>query len=133
MKPLLLLIPATLLTCVSVANAGAVEQLINEYSNQTNINFSADTGKSLWSKIYKSDKEPRSRSCASCHTENLRIVGQHVKTKKSIDPLAPSENSQRLTEMKTIEKWFLRNCKWTVGRECTAEEKGHFLKFISAQ
>ncbi|MFK5970948.1 MAG: DUF1924 domain-containing protein [Candidatus Marithrix sp.] len=29
-----------------------------------------------------------------------------------------------------IRKWFKRNCKWTLGRECNAQEKGDILKFI---
>ncbi|MEA3244387.1 MAG: DUF1924 domain-containing protein, partial [Pseudomonadota bacterium] len=31
---------------------------------------------------------------------------------------------------KKIEKWFKRNCKWTLGRECTAQEKADFLAYI---
>ena len=133
MKSLLLLLTLVPSIWVSAASAGAVEQLLNEYSTKAGGGFSADIGKSLWTKTYTNDEEPRSRSCSSCHTDNLSVVGQHAKTKKPIDPLAPSANPERLTDVKTIEKWFLRNCKWTVGRECTAEEKGHFLKFISAQ
>jgi len=31
------------------------------------------------------------------------------------------------------EKWFLRNCKWTMGRTCTAQEKGDFLAYFQSQ
>jgi len=42
-------------------------------------------------------------------------------------------NNKRLTKIKTIKKWLKRNCKWTLGRKCTAEEKGHLLTFIQSQ
>ena len=52
---------------------------------------------------------------------------------KVIDPMAPSVNSKRLTDAKKINKWLLRNCKWTFGRECTAQEKGNVLLWLSEQ
>lgn len=45
--------------------------------------------------------------------------------------MKPAVNPERLVDAKKIEKWFLRNCKWTFGRECTAQEKGDFLTFIN--
>ena len=54
-------------------------------------------------------------------------------TGKAIEPLAPSANPKRLTDPEHIEKWFLRNCKWTLGRECTPQEKGDFLVMIRAK
>jgi len=133
MKNSYLLMVLVLSTYASVSSADVVEQLLVEYSGQSNVEFDSNKGKTLWTKSYNDNKDPQARSCATCHTENLAAVGKHAKTRKPIDPLAPSINAERLTDAKTIEKWFLRNCKWTMGRECTAEEKGHFLKFISAQ
>ncbi|MCW8907187.1 MAG: DUF1924 domain-containing protein, partial [Sedimenticola sp.] len=49
---------------------------------------------------------------------------------KAIEPMAPTVNPKRLTEVKQIKKWFVRNCKWTLGRECTAQEKGDFLAYL---
>jgi hypothetical protein len=39
----------------------------------------------------------------------------------------------RLTDVASIEKWFLRNCRGTWGRECSAQEKGDLLLFINQQ
>jgi len=50
-----------------------------------------------------------------------------------IDPMALSVNPERYTDPDKIEKWFLRNCKWTLGRECTAQEKGDVLTYLGSQ
>lgn len=47
--------------------------------------------------------------------------------------MAASVNPKRYTKMKKINKWFKRNCKWTLGRECTNQEKGDILKYLSQQ
>jgi hypothetical protein len=47
--------------------------------------------------------------------------------------MALSVNPARLTDAKTVEKWFRRNCRWTLGRECTPQEKGDFIQFITSQ
>ena len=57
----------------------------------------------------------------------------HPQTGKPIKPLAPSANPQRLTDLREINKWLLRNCKWTLGRECSAQEKGDFLTWLRQQ
>ncbi|MFV2061287.1 MAG: DUF1924 domain-containing protein [Gammaproteobacteria bacterium] len=128
------LLGLTLLTS-GYANAGdstAVDSLLQQYQQQSKVNFSEQTGSALWQKEFLSANGMR-RSCSSCHTQNLTVIGKHVKTQKIIKPLAPSVNSTRLTKVKTIKKWFKRNCKWTLGRECTPQEKGHLLTFINSQ
>jgi hypothetical protein len=45
--------------------------------------------------------------------------------------LAPSAQSDRFSDPEKVEKWFKRNCTWTWGRECTAQEKGDFLAYLS--
>ncbi|HEY5789135.1 MAG TPA: DUF1924 domain-containing protein, partial [Gammaproteobacteria bacterium] len=64
---------------------------------------------------------------------DLRSAGRHLRTRKPIEPLAPSANPRRLTDTAEIEKWFRRNCDWTVGRECTAQEKGDLLAWLRTQ
>jgi hypothetical protein len=49
---------------------------------------------------------------------------------KVVEPLAPAANPARLTDRSEVEKWFKRNCKQVVGRECTAEEKGHVITWL---
>lgn len=71
-------------------------------------------------------------SCASCHTENPLGTGKHAKTEKPIDPLAPSANAERFTNMKKVEKWFKRNCNDVLDRVCTPQEKGDVLSYLLA-
>ena len=91
-----------------------------------------DAGKG--EKIYFSERDHsengESRSCALCHGDDPGSIGQHVTSGKTIEPLTPAANAERLTDVKKIEKWFRRNCKWTLERTCTTEEKGHFIKFL---
>jgi cytochrome c553 len=138
MKPLIIAILLYSSVYYPLANADALEQLLNEFAATEHSVvaadlFSADKGKALWTKSFVNNKQSQARSCASCHTENLKAVGKHVKTRKPIEPLAPSVNNERLTDIKSINKWLLRNCKWTMGRECTAMEKGHLLTYIKTQ
>jgi len=56
-----------------------------------------------------------------------------VRTAKRIEPMAPSVNPERLTDPAKIEKWFGRNCEWTIGRDCTTQEKADFLAFIQSK
>lgn len=69
-------------------------------------------------------------SCASCHTANPGAAGKHAKTGKRIAPLAPAANGERFTGAAKVEKWFKRNCKDVLNRECTAQEKGDVLSYL---
>jgi Domain of unknown function (DUF1924) len=68
-------------------------------------------------------------SCTGCHTDNPKASGK-TRAHKAIDPLAPVANGERLTDPKKVEKWFRRNCKDVLGRECTALEKADFVQFL---
>mgnify|MGYP003596170669 CR=1 FL=1 len=72
-------------------------------------------------------------SCTSCHTTNVRMSGENIKSGKKISPLAPSVNSHALTDVAEIKKWLRRNFNDVYGREGTALEKGHVLTFLLAQ
>lgn len=133
MKPLIIFTLVFSTAYLPVSNAGAVDQLLNDYAADNRTAFTIDQGKILWTKIYTNNEQSQARSCAACHTENLTATGKHAKTRKPIEPMAPSVNAERLTDIKTINKWLLRNCKWTMGRECTTEEKGHLLTYIKSQ
>jgi hypothetical protein len=69
-------------------------------------------------------------SCSTCHTDDPTAMGKHAETKKPIDPMAPSANPERFTNPEKVAKWFKRNCKDVVTRECTAEEKGDVLTYL---
>ena len=73
------------------------------------------------------------RSCTTCHGESPRETGKHNKTGKLIEPMALSVNPQRYQDVKKVEKWFLRNCKWTFERECTPQEKLDILAWLGSR
>lgn len=112
------------------AQADAVSELKAEYQAQGASSFNAIAGKAFWNRTFIDAKTGKERNCASCHTTDLTKQGKHERTGKAIEPMAPSTNPQRLTDVKKIKKWFVRNCKWTLGRECTAQEKGDVLAFL---
>lgn len=114
----------------AAAGADVVDERLAAYKAQGASGFSAAAGQALWNKSFKDAKTGESRNCAACHTGNLRDPGKHAETGKLIEPMKPAVNPKRLSDAKQIEKWFLRNCKWTYGRECTPQEKGDFLLFI---
>jgi cytochrome b len=89
--------------------------------------FSAAEGRRIYLAEHVQDGERV--SCSSCHTANPRAQGR-TPAGKVVDPLAPAANPDRLTNPADVEKWFKRNCKQVLGRECTAEEKGHFVTYL---
>jgi len=122
------------LTAVPVAaSESVVEQMLSSYRDQGAGNFSEARGKMMWSEKHIRKKSGRQVSCATCHTTDLTRAGSHTRTGKKIDPMAPSINPTRLSDPAKIRKWFKRNCKWTIGRECTPQEKGDFLLFIQSK
>lgn len=120
------------LLVAGAVRANTVDDLLSEYRSQGAGSFDASAGKALWLKEFPS-KDGSKRACSSCHTPDPRNQGRHKVTGKAIDPLAQSANAKRLTERGQVEKWFKRNCKWTLGRECTAQEKGDLLSFLRNQ
>jgi cytochrome c peroxidase len=69
-------------------------------------------------------------SCSSCHTKNPAADGRHASTGKRIAPLAPAANAERFTSARSVEKWFRRNCRDVLDRECTAAEKADVLSYL---
>jgi hypothetical protein len=107
-------------------------ELLTFYAADAAQPFDAERGKTFWHRKRPAD-DGKDRSCTACHGEDLTKSGKHIKSGKVIDPMAPSANKERFTDRKKVEKWFKRNCKWTLGRECTAQEKGDVLKYLSLQ
>lgn len=69
-------------------------------------------------------------TCASCHGETPTKVTKHASTGKAIDPLAPAVNGVAFTDVARVDKWFRRNCKDVLSRECTAAEKSDVMAFL---
>lgn len=112
---------------------GSETGLIRGYQDAGGGPFSATEGRAAWMQEHRSPDGEDIRSCSSCHGNDLNRPGRHIRTGKPIDPMALSVNPERLTDPEKVEKWFRRNCRWTLGRECTPQEKGDFVRFIISQ
>jgi hypothetical protein len=123
------LLTLSLLGVLGAAHAGAVDDLLARYAGSGVGPFDAERGAAFW-QVSHPGPDGQMRRCGDCHGEDVTRPGRHVRTRKPIEPLAPSANPKRLTDTAEIEKWFRRNCDWTVGRECTAQEKGDLLAFL---
>lgn len=69
-------------------------------------------------------------SCASCHGNPPTQASKHASTGKNIAALAPKFNPDRLTDNGKVEKWFRRNCKDVLNRECTVNEKADVVAYL---
>jgi len=124
MKSAVLCLAAALLSGSALADTPA--QILKQLESAAGSG-SASRGESFYN-AKKGGGE--AESCASCHTKDPRQAGQHAKTHKHIDPLSPSANKERFTDMKHVQKWFKRNCKEVLGRECSDQEKADFAAYV---
>jgi len=131
MKRIIAPVVIMLLAMPVMSSANVVGQLLGEYKAAGAGPFTAAGGQKFWNTQHNNAGEQR--DCTSCHTKDLKSSGEHATTGKTIDPMAPSVNPQRLTDITKVNKWFKRNCKWVLGRECSAQEKGDILQFLSSQ
>lgn len=132
-----MLIRTTLLLTCSVLSAAASAEtpqyLLETWRTQARAQspqfagFSAARGRSLYF------SQPADWSCSTCHTSDPRGDGRHAVTAKPIKPLSPLANPARFGDPAKVEKWFKRNCRDALRRECTAVEKGDLLTFLMSQ
>lgn len=129
------LIVSLIIGCSTSLMAGNIDNDVTKMaSNQVELEPSSLVkGKQLWQQKFTSKNPYTERSCTTCHGDNVTLMGKHIKTNKQIKPMALSSNSQRLTKKTKVEKWFLRNCKWTMGRECTQQEKNDISAYLKSQ
>ncbi|MFC1749760.1 DUF1924 domain-containing protein [Pseudomonadota bacterium] len=113
----------------NVAIGSVVDEMQATFEQQASA-ANSNAGKALWNKSFTDTESGQQRSCTSCHGEDAYASGKHVRTGKVIEPIAPSATPLRFTERRKINKWFKRNCKWTLGRECSAQEKADLLSFL---
>jgi hypothetical protein len=116
-----------------MAAAGGLQDALDVYRAAGVTTFSADNGAARWRASEIDPATGRQRGCTVCHGDDLRKPGRHERTGKPIEPMSPAVNPRRYTDVAFIGKWFLRNCKVTYGRACTAQEKGDFLSFLQNQ
>ena len=94
--------------------------------------FSAQRGETLFRTKWTGG-DPRTTSCAACHTADPRLPGRNAKTGRPIEPVAVSVNPKRFTDPATVEKQFSRDCRSVLGRDCTPLEKGDYITFMAGQ
>jgi len=116
-----------------LALAAPVDDLLQQYRAQGAKDFSVAAGEKFWGAPHPDPAGGEPRKCALCHTTDLRVTGKHAVTGKAIKPLSPAVNPERLSDAAKIEKWLERNCKWTLGRSCTPQEKGDVLVMIRSK
>ncbi|MEJ2045885.1 MAG: DUF1924 domain-containing protein [Reinekea sp.] len=106
----------------------ALDNQLELFAQQGATQADAERGRLFWI-----TETAEGHACAQCHGEDVTQVGKHARTGKLIEPMAPSVNPSRLSDEKQMTKWLLRNCKWTLGRECSAQEKADVLTWLSQQ
>lgn len=89
---------------------------------------SSSRGEQLFRGTFSGGKS--AQSCTECHTGDARTAGQHSKTHKRIEPLAPVANPERFTDPAKVRKWFRRNCPEVLGRACTPQEMADFTAYM---
>ncbi len=132
MKQLPTLAAGVLLTFAAATAIGGtvVEALLAGYRGAGASAFDATRGKALYNGTFPGEKPSEVRQCTTCHGVDPNKPGLHPRTGKTIAPLSPGANPARLQNPDEVEKWFQRNCTWTLGRPCTPQEKGDFLTYL---
>jgi hypothetical protein len=126
-------LPALLLVMTTPVWANTPQQILDtlvQEARQAQPGFTASVarGEQFYRAKHTGGKE--ADSCVSCHTDNPKAEGKHIKTHKTIEPLAPVANKQRFTDPAHVEKWFRRNCREVLGRVCTPQEKADFTAYV---
>jgi hypothetical protein len=116
-----------LLLCASSAHADTPQQILDGLVAQAGP-ASVTRGEKLFRGKFSGGKT--ADSCTACHTENAKLPGQHARTHKAIDPIAPVAQKDRFTDAAKVEKWFKRNCQEVLGRVCSAQEKADFTAYM---
>lgn len=101
--------------------------LEKSYGQEAKINPSANRGQEFFTK-----KHGQEWSCSTCHGAPPIKESRHIVTDKVIAPLAPSANPKRFTDQAKVDKWFKRNCKDVLDRECSAAEKADVLAYLNS-
>jgi hypothetical protein len=124
-------------TLSAPAFAGMRDDLLARYATAARTaspafaGFSAARGKSLYSQSFNGGK-PDTPSCTTCHGKDPRAAGR-TPIGKTIEPVAISVSPSRYADAAKVEKWFRRNCNEVLGRECTPQEKGDWLTYVTSQ
>ncbi len=107
------------------AMATTPTELLAGYSAQAGQPANAAKGEAFFKASHGQEWQ-----CTSCHGKSPMAGGRHASTDKAIEPLAPAANAKRFTDSAKAEKWFRRNCKDVLARECSAAEKADVLAWL---
>ena len=128
-------LPALCLLLLSIAAQAETPQQIGQTyateaaARQAGFTPSAKRGETFFRQRFANND--KMSACTSCHTDSPLNAGQHVVTGKAIRPLAVAANGQRFSDPAKVEKWFGRNCREVIGRDCTPAEKADFVTTMS--
>lgn len=98
---------------------------LQRWSAEAGAPGQADRGKTFFG-----SKHGGEWSCATCHNAPPTQEGKHPNTGKVVPVLAPAFNAQAFTDTAKVDKWFRRNCKDVLSRECTPAEKADVLAYL---
>ena len=112
--------------CAAAVPAATPAELLAGYATQAGNAPNAARGQAFFNERHGAEW-----SCASCHGNPPVQTGKHAATGKAIEPLAPAANAARFTDAAKAEKWFRRNCKDVLNRECSAQEKADVLAWLT--
>jgi Domain of unknown function (DUF1924) len=109
---------------VQAADTTPAQQL-ERFSAQAGSPGLAERGR-----VFFTSRQGGEWSCSSCHGQPPARPGKHASTGKPIAPMAPAANAQAFTDTAKVDKWFRRNCKDVLQRECSAGEKADVLAYL---
>ena len=116
---------ALLLLASLQAMAATPAELLAGYTAQAGQPANAAKGEAFFKASHGQEWQ-----CSSCHGKSPMTGGRHASTDKAIDPLAPAANAKRFTDSAKADKWFRRNCKDVLARDCSAAEKADVLAWL---
>lgn len=88
------------------------------------------TGDASQGELFFTQKHGGKWSCSTCHNAPPVTEGKHAATAKVIKPLAPAANPRVFTDTAKVDKWFKRNCKDVLERECSPAEKADVMAYL---
>lgn len=128
-QPRTLLLAAALALCAASASAADTDPLAQQARFSAEARSTADAARG---RLFFTSRHGGEWSCASCHGNPPTARGQHASTGKVLEPLAPAFNPRAFTDSARVDKWFGRNCRDVLKRECSAAEKADVLAWLNS-
>lgn len=120
-----------ILPCAVPASAETPADFLARFEGQARQEAAGFAASSERGRTFFNSTQGGEWSCATCHTRDPAAPGRHATTGKRIEPMAPRANPERLSSARNVAKWFRRNCRDVLGRECSAAEKADVVAYLS--